>query len=441
MTSDLKTKNFHVVVDDLDIVISIKKFDTEDFVSFYTNLLLYVKDKTADKTIDIAEYKTYLVLELVNHIEDESEEDFESALESLYDAVVSIYTVFSLENICLDLNNLGNIKNGAFVEEDIIRLYLSHKIIFPQEEKEEISNKGLHNLDDLNNLRAKIKEKVIGQDEAIEEVINALKLQTAGLSNTVSLFFIGPTGVGKSELCKVMAGEVTNNYYRINCAEYASHHEYAKLIGSPPGYIGHSEKSLLAEKAEISNNWVFLFDEVEKAHSKLFDFLLSLLDDGFCTDNMGRVLDFSNSIFVFTSNLGMKELEQKVGFLRKDEDHTKRASAVQQEVRKFFSPEFIGRIDSFVHFKSLTPDVVEKIAELRLRELPINITKPLIQFVVGNSYSTEYGARDIAKFIKKSVTLPIADAILQGLIPKAKSGYFDLRVTKGGIKVVRTEAT
>ena len=153
----------------------------------------------------------------------------------------------------------------------------------------------LSSLEELELLEQHFGDNIVGQKDAIRALMRSLKLMASGLADHSSFLFVGPTGVGKTQIAKLLGEKFNGNFYKVNCAEYAGGHEYAKLIGSPPGYVGHSEKSLLAEKAEQSNSWVFLFDEIEKAHHKLYDFLLSLLDDGTCTDNMGQVLDFTQS--------------------------------------------------------------------------------------------------------------------------------------------------
>ena len=227
---------------------------------------------------------------------------------------------------------------------------------------------------------------------------------------------------------------------KINCAEYAHAHEYAKLIGSPPGYIGHTEKSLLFEKSEKSSRWVFLFDEIEKAHHKFYDFLLSLLDDGTCTDNMGQTLDFSQSIFIFTSNQGLTEVKRDpVGFGAKNEvDEKVTSEVIRKSVKRHFSPEFLNRIDDLVLFHALTRQEVRKIAELQLDELPIQRTPKLIDYIVDNGYSQEYGARNIKRFIKNEISAVVADCILNKLIPKEDGAYYQPQVTKSGIKIVNT---
>ena len=242
----------------------------------------------------------------------------------------------------------------------------------------------------------------------------------SGLAKHSSFLFVGRTGVGKSQLSKLVGEKFSGNFYKVNCAEYAGGHEYAKLIGAPPGYVGHSEKSLLAEKAEQSNRWVFLFDEIEKAHHKLYDFLLSLLDEGTCTDNMGVTLDFSESIFIFTSNQGVSDI-------------------IEKAVKRHFSPEFLNRLDDIVHFNNLTKPQIRQIVSLQLKTIPIVITDPLINFIVEGGYSAEYGARNIARFIKNNVAIQIADSILHKLVPKKPEGLYTPRIVKGKVKIVNTK--
>ena len=273
---------------------------------------------------------------------------------------------------------------------------------------------------ELISIKQKISKNIIGQDQAINEMFETFKLLNSGFESFASLFFIGTTGVGKTELARQTAEHYLKNPKRllkINCAEYAGNHEYAKLIGSPPGYIGSNEKGILTERAEESSQWVILFDEIEKASDKLHNLLLGLLDEGTIMDNRGAVLDFSNSIILFTSNVGVKDSVNKtaIGF---GEDADTSFAVVRQEItsafKKEFPPEFINRIDSVVYFNQLTPEDAAVIAKLNLRKLPINITKKLVTYVVDNAYSAEFGARNIKRFIKKNVTLKLADKILEG---------------------------
>jgi ATP-dependent Clp protease ATP-binding subunit ClpC len=299
----------------------------------------------------------------------------------------------------------------------------------------------LSGIEDIKNLEDYFKENIVGQRRAIESIVKSLKLMASGLSGHSSFFFVGPTGVGKTQVGKLLGEKFSGNFYKINCAEYAGGHEYAKLIGSPPGYVGHTEKSLMAEKAEQSNQWVFLFDEIEKAHSKLYDFLLSLLDDGTCTDNLGSVLDFSESIFIFTSNQGLTDIKRDpVGFDRKNEitqDVTD--TILRNSIKKHFSPEFLNRIDDLVVFHSLSKAEAKEIALLQLEDLPIKATDPLINYIVDNGFSAEYGARNIARFIKNNVSDKIADAILNKRVPKKDGAYYEPRIVKDEVKIINTQ--
>ena len=254
-------------------------------------------------------------------------------VDAAYNSIVSLYPPFGLEFICTDLNT------DTFMS-GIERRFLKHLKDQIQVKHDQGNCIALSGIEDIQNLEDYFKENIVGQRRAIESIVKSLKLMASGLSGHSSFLFVGPTGVGKTQVGKLLGEKFSGNFYKINCAEYAGGHEYAKLIGSPPGYVGHTEKSLLAEKAEQSNQWVFLFDEIEKAHHKLYDFLLSLLDDGTCTDNLGTVLDFSESIFIFTSNQGLGEIKRDpVGFDRKSEvtqDVTD--SIIRNSVKKHFSP-------------------------------------------------------------------------------------------------------
>ena len=215
------------------------------------------------------------------------------------------------------------------------------------------------------------------------------------------------------------------------------------MIGAPPGYIGHSETSLLGEKAKQSNRWVFLFDEIEKAHHKLYDFLLSLLDDGTCTDNLGNILDFSESIFIFTSNQGVSEIKRDpMGFGRGEEEVTKEITkeVIEKSLKNKFSPEFLNGLDDLIYFNPLSKEEVKDIARLQLEELPLQITEPLLTFIVDKGYSLEYGARNIARFIKNNISVKVADAILHKLVPKDDPfGLYKPRIIDGEVTIVGTK--
>ena len=437
------------VVPDLDIVVSIKRLNDEEFLSYYKELLLLMGNPDLG-IISVQNYKQIIVKDFLISEGDKCDFEDDNFIDSLYSAITTVYPVFLLEYICGDINAIGyvNTVTKSKFDEATVSSFVESKGFFGNTLTKsettgelEISLPPITSRGELDELDEFLRSKIMGQDHVIDDVLVNLKVMAAGLSKHSSFFFIGPTGVGKTELSKLLAEKLNTNFFKINCAEYASAHEYAKLIGSPPGYVGHSEKSLLFEKAEKSNQWVFLFDEIEKAHHKLYNFLLSLLDSGTCTDNLGRELDFSNSIFIFTSNLGVKEINStSVGFGSDVKSKEEEATYSLEAIKKEFNPEFINRVDSFSTFNPLSPSIVEKIAKLQLADLPIKVNKTLVKYVAEKGYSKDYGARNINRFIKKNVTPLVADAILDGVMPK-KGGYYSMRVTKEGIKVVNTAKT
>lgn len=439
-------KTYRAVCPELDKVLLVKGFSLEDEKKLYDS----IKDKIlkSDDNIDVVDYRKFIVQKFLINSKDffadlpKDEEESQQIINIVYESIVRIYPPYSLEFICQDINT-------EIFFKDIKGKISSRKIaerIKQAQALTDISNPNgtlvVSSLEDIKKIEKHFKSNIIGQRNAIDAVIKAMKLMASGLSKHSSFLFVGPTGVGKTQLAKLLGESFSGNFFKVNCAEYASAHEYAKLIGSPPGYIGHSEKSLLSEKAEESNQWVFLFDEIEKAHHKLYDFLLSLLDDGTCTDNLGKTLDFSESIFIFTSNQGMKDIKTNtVGFDRKEQSKKDpiNKEVVTESIKRHFSPEFLNRIDDIVLFKSLTKTEVKQIAELQLEELPINITDSLLNFIVDNGYSMEYGARNIARFIKNNITIKIADAVLSKLIPKNDGELYTPRIVKGELTLVNTK--
>ena len=432
--SETNENIYRAVCRDLNTVLLIKGMTLDEEKALYWSIKKRVKD--ADKPVNLEDYKKYLVQKFVldvdvimHHIQNSDMYEEEEIYDIVYDHIISLYPNFSMSFICTDLNSntfMSGLNDSSIFDK--LRKKLG-------EDKDE-QDINLSSLDDIKAAEKAFRKNILGQDEAIDSVIKALKLTATGLSQGTSFLFVGPTGVGKTELAKILGEKYSGNFYKINCAEYAGGHEYAKLIGSPPGYVGHTEKSLMAEKAEKSNRWVFLFDEIEKAHHKLYDFLLSLLDDGTCTDNMGNVLDFSESLFIFTSNKGIVESKQRrVGFTQNDPTEEEKVNAVKDSVKGHFSPEFMNRIDEVVVFNSLTKKDVRKIAKLQLGKIPIQITEPLVDYVVKHGYSREYGARNIARFIKNNISDKIADAILDKKVPRKEGEYYSPKITKDGVKI------
>jgi len=432
-------KTYRVVCPELDLVLFVKGYTLGEEQKLYNSLRARILKE--DKPIKIEDYKTFIVKKFMIDVdaffglfEDSDSMGLRDSVDAAYDAIVGLYPPFALEFICQDLNT------DTFLS-GVERKFLKHIKDQMHIKTEAVLNVSLSGIEDINNLEEYFKDNIIGQRKALDAIIKSLKLMASGLSGHSSFLFVGPTGVGKTQVGKLLGERFSGNFYKINCAEYAGGHEYAKLIGSPPGYVGHTDKSLLAEKAEQSNQWVFLFDEIEKAHHKLYDFLLSLLDDGTCTDNMGQVLDFTESIFIFTSNQGIGEINRNpMGFDRsQDIKQDVTDSIIRNSVKKHFSPEFLNRIDDTVVFNSLTKGEVKKIAELQLEELPIKATDSLINFIVDNGFSPEYGARNIARFIKNNIADKIADEILNKRIPKKGNPYYLPRIVRGEVKIIDTQ--
>jgi ATP-dependent Clp protease ATP-binding subunit ClpC len=248
----------------------------------------------------------------------------------------------------------------------------------------------LSSLTDVNRIESSLKENLIGQEEVIKNIVSTLKLMATGLSTHTSFYFAGQPGCGKSHCAKIL-GKQLKNFYQINCGEYSNGGEYTKLIGSPPGYIGHTENTVLGQKAAISNRWVLLFDEFEKANEKFQEFLLNLLDEGKVTDNLGQTLDFSKSVFIFTSNQGLKDTVgvKKIGLGEKISTYVSSKESILEDIKKHLSPEFLDRIDNMVFFNPLTKDNIEKIIKLELNNYPIISSKKLTDFIINNAYTPE----------------------------------------------------
>ena len=394
MRKEFKNK-FIVYSHTLDRFIPIKKLNEEDLDSLVVQML----DAITTPKYSITEYVKFILKNLVigyDHVMKECTED--GAPEALFECVTEIYQGFSLEMMNKTVNSYIEAADSP--------------------EKKTKKRKKL-TFNDFSNIEEQIKKTIVGQDEPITEIMKQLRLMKSGLCDNSNLFFIGPTGVGKTELAKILADKVLGSrkkLLKVNCGEYSNSHEYAKLIGSPPGYIGHNEKGILSDRAEKSNEWVIVFDEIEKAHDKLFDLLLNLMDEGTITDSHGTELDFTNSLILFTSNIGLKEYVGKnsLGFEHTHKTYDNSKNLIEDAYKDKFSPEFRNRLDSVIYFNALNKSDAEKIVRLQLKALPIRVTKKLVDFVTNNAFSEEYGARNIKRFIKNNISIKIADEILKG---------------------------
>ena len=385
----------------LDCFVKVRKIEKGEIDNIFSTL----DKKLSDTNYSIEEFTSYICESLVYDYKNLVKTHGNSNLlfESLYSCVIEVYPILTIESACMHFNYLTE-EGSTINAKDILKS----------------SNESFnYNMTDLQRIRKNIEKDLIGQDDAVEKMFNMFKLVNSGFESFGSAFFIGPTGVGKTHIANLIAEHYMGNpkkILKINCSEYAGPHEYAKLIGSPPGYVGSNEPGILASKAEESSEWVILFDEIEKADTKLHNLLLGFLDDGKITDNKGNSLDFTNSLFLFTSNVGIHDNVgiKTVGFENEVSTYDSTKEKIMDAFKQEFAPEFINRIDEIIFFNQLTRENAENITKLNLCNLPIKITKKLVAHVVDNAYSPEYGARNIKRYIKQNVTLKLADKILNG---------------------------
>jgi len=279
--------------------------------------------------------------------------------------------------------------------------------------------------DKLLQMEAKLHERVVGQDEAITAVANAIRRSRSGLSDpnrpTGSFLFLGPTGVGKTELCKALAGflfDSEDHMIRIDMSEYMEKHSVSRLIGAPPGYVGYDEGGFLTEAVRRKPYSVLLLDEVEKAHPDVFGVLLQVLDDGRLTDGQGRTVDFKNTVIVMTSNLGSHQIMQMAG-----QSQALIFDAVWAEVKQHFRPEFLNRIDETVVFHALDAKNIESIAKIQLKvlearlekmDMKLDVSPKAIKELAKAGFDPAFGARPLKRAIQQRIENPVAKLILEG---------------------------
>jgi ATP-dependent Clp protease ATP-binding subunit ClpC len=287
----------------------------------------------------------------------------------------------------------------------------------------------------LMHMGEELRGKVIGQDEAVEKVVKAIQRNRAGLKDPNkpigSFFFLGPTGVGKTQLAKVLSRylfDSEDSLIRIDMSEYMEKFSISRLVGAPPGYVGYEEGGQLTEKVRRKPYSIILLDEIEKAHPDVFNLLLQVLDDGHMTDGLGRKIDFKNTILIMTSNIGARQLADfgtGVGFGTKSKTEQKDEESkmvVQSALRKAFSPEFLNRIDDMIMFKSLTRENIHLIIDLELEKLygrindlgyKIEMTEAAKDFIVDKGYDEKFGARPLKRAIQKYIEDPLAEEIIK----------------------------
>jgi len=295
-----------------------------------------------------------------------------------------------------------------------------------------------------------LHQRLIGQDEAVKAVSKAIRRARVGLKNPnrpiASFIFSGPTGVGKTELTKSLASYFFGSeeaMIRLDMSEFMERHTVSKLIGSPPGYVGFNEGGQLTEAVRRRPYTVVLFDEVEKAHPDVFNLLLQLLEDGRLTDSKGRTVDFKNTLLIMTSNIGSKVIEKGGGGLGfefsgdsvEDSQYNRIKSLVNEELKQYFRPEFLNRLDEIIVFRQLTKNEVTEIAEIMLQEvfirlqdkgIKLNDTDAFKERLVEEGYNPSYGARPLRRAVMRLLEDSLAEEVLSGRIKDGDKALVDI---------------
>ncbi|HHL71462.1 MAG TPA: ATP-dependent Clp protease ATP-binding subunit, partial [Bacteroidetes bacterium] len=302
-----------------------------------------------------------------------------------------------------------------------------------------------------------LKKRIVGQDNVIKLLSKAIRRTRAGLKDPNrpigSFIFLGPTGVGKTQLAKELAKylfEKDDALIRLDMSEYMEKFSVSRLTGAPPGYVGYEEGGQLTEKVRRHPYSVVLFDEIEKAHPDVFNILLQILDDGQLTDGLGRKVDFKNTILIMTSNAGAREIKKSGGFGFSNDpesiDFDKMKGKILDEVKRLFNPEFINRLDEIVIFRSLTRDSMDAIVDIVIREMldkvadreiDITLTKGAKEFLIDKGFDEKYGARPLKRVIQKFIEDPIAEEILKGKF--ADGSVIQVKRKGDGLEYVEVE--
>ena len=314
----------------------------------------------------------------------------------------------------------------------------------------------------LKKLEANLKKKIIGQDEAVKSIAKAIKRNRMGFRDPkrpiASFLFTGPTGVGKTELVKVLAKEMfddEDSLIRIDMSEFMEPQSVSKLIGSPPGYVGYEEGGILTKKVRRKPYSIILFDEIEKAHQEVYNLLLQILDDGRLTDSFGKTVDFKNTIIIMTSNIGAKKItdSKNMGFVKevsKNEEYEKMKTDVLKEVNKKFSPEFLNRLDDIIVFNKLDETAVKDITKLLLKDvekrasdngIKICFDENVVDYISKVGFDLKNGARPLKRAIQNSIEDKFTDYLIERRVGSKDKLFISLSKDKNDIEVLKKEET
>ena len=345
----------------------------------------------------------------------------------------------------------GKISKSLVVTEDDIAHIVSSWTGVPVSKLTESESEKLLHVEDT------LHQRLIGQDDAVKAVARALRRARVGLKNPnrpiASFIFSGPTGVGKTELTKALAAYFFGSeeaMIRVDMSEYMERHTVSKLVGSPPGFVGYDEGGQLTEAVRRRPYTVVLFDEIEKAHPDVFNIMLQVLEDGRLTDSKGRVVDFKNTLIIMTSNIGSKVIEKGGGGLgfefaedQEEAQYNRIRNLVNEELKQYFRPEFLNRLDEIIVFRQLTKDEVKEIAEIMLREvfsrlgdreIALTVSDKFKDRLVEEGFDPSYGARPLRRAIMRLLEDVLAEALLAGQIQDGENVYVDLD-ENGEVKV------
>lgn len=403
----------------LDRFVEIRQFSDEEINEIFKNV----------KITDKKSYKRLVInTAIVNYLDEIANLVFGNNNYSLFGEIAEQ----ELYNLCIKVNPSLDIKKVTISVDEEEGEGASLQYL----EQLSGSNDGVLDISDrLINMEQHIHRRVIGQDEAVTVVSQAIRKAHVGLRNPRrpigSFIFAGQTGVGKTELAKALAEFLygdENELIRIDCSEYSMSHEYAKLIGAPPGYIGHKDGGYLTEAMKNKPKSVVLFDELEKAHKKVHNLLLQIMDDGILTDNKGQKIAFKDAVIIMTSNVGVedfKRIEVQIGFdqEQKDLSHGSKMKETRKALEKVFPPEFLNRVDEIVTFHALNRDECLRIVGIMLdevverlrsnRKMTIDLPDEVRDFLVRQGFNQKFGARPLKQAIKRYVENPLAEMIIQ----------------------------